>query len=59
MIHDKNLEHSLNQMIDALERKIDNIGPTRLRHNMSEQVVNLRITLKTFNQDDYERVTDE
>lgn len=54
MLHDKQLEKLLNKQIDNLERKIDWIGPTPLRHKMSEQAVGMRLTLRDFDQNAYE-----
>lgn len=55
MMKDKQLEKQLNFMIDRLEIKIDYIGPTPLRHQMSAQIVEMRKTLKSFDQENYEK----
>ena len=54
MLHDKVLEHHLNTKIDNLERLIDRIGPTPLRHEMNEHAVGMRLALRNFDQNAYE-----
>lgn len=53
-LKDKNLEDRLLHVIKILEREIDCIGPTPLRHEMNEKVVTLRKTLLEFDQEKYE-----
>ena len=54
-IHDRDLEQSLLSELGVLERLIDYVGPTPLRHRMNELIVDARVTLLNFDQDDYER----
>ena len=49
---DKELERKLLNMMLKLERKIDCIAPTELRHLLSAQLVSMRIDLKEYKQHD-------
>ena len=52
-LRNKELEEKLMYRLWLLERDIDYIAPTPLRHAMSEQLVNMRKTLT-----EYEEVSD-
>lgn len=54
-LRDKDLEKRLLACMKRLEEElISAIGPTPLRHALSKQLVDMRITLKNFDQDKYE-----
>lgn len=53
-LHDKKLELNLLRLIQNLEHKIDCVGPTPLRHKLSELAVEMRLQIRQFDQDEYE-----
>ncbi len=53
-ITDRKLETKLRKQMSKLERSIDAIAPTPLRHEMSEYLTNMRITLTKFDQRKYD-----
>jgi len=54
MIKDTELERKLNKTTDKLERLIDYIGPTPLRHALNEKIVDIRLQLRNYRQEDEE-----
>lgn len=54
MIRDKVLEKKILRKLLELEILNDSIGPTPLRHMLSELIVQTRLTLIKFNQADWE-----
>jgi hypothetical protein len=55
-INDKELEHRLFKSLKRLEKKVDNIGPTPVRHKLSELIVEMRKVLSEFDQEEYEKI---
>ena len=53
---DKHLEAKLLKQLLKLELLNDAVGPTALRHRLSDLIVQTRRTLKSFDQEEYERV---
>lgn len=58
-LNDKDLDKKLHKMIDKLERLVDEIGPTPLRHLLSEHVVAMRMAIRRFDQATYDQATYE
>ena len=55
-LKDKKLERIITETLYVLERQIDAIGPTPLRHKLSELVVEARMQLRSFDQADFEKL---
>lgn len=53
-LRDQQLERKLQQQLDKLERTNDAVGPTIVRHRLSELIVQMRNILRDFNQAKYE-----
>jgi hypothetical protein len=49
-LRDRQLESKLFKQLDQLERTVDYIGPTPLRHRLSELIVEMRREIWTFDQ---------
>lgn len=50
-IKDVELEKEVLRMMLELEKKIDYIAPTSLRHRLSDKLVDMRMTLLKFDQE--------
>lgn len=50
-LRDIKLEKSLFRSLNRLQILIDSIGPTALRHDLDEQLVDMRATIWNFEQD--------
>lgn len=55
MIHDKLLEKKLLEYLKKLERLNDEVGPTPLRHKLSEKIVEMRMAIRNFDQEAYDK----
>lgn len=53
-LNDRALEGEIFLQIAALERTIDSIGPTPLRHSLSESIVEMRRKIWAFDQSKWE-----
>lgn len=49
-LNDTPLQDSILYTLNCVEMLIDNIGPTKLRHELSEQLVQMRATIWEFDQ---------
>lgn len=49
-LNDKRLEKSLFDQLVRLEMTIDSVGPTPLRHELSEKLVQMRAAIWAFDQ---------
>ena len=49
-LNDVALQESIFHTLGCLENLIDNISPTKLRHELSEQIVQMRATIWEFDQ---------
>ena len=55
-LHDTRLEREIFSKLAVLERTIDAIGPTPLRHKLSELIVEMRYEIWSFDQVTFERL---
>lgn len=49
-LHDRDLEAALFAKLRSLEELVDQIGPTPLRHELSERIVQMRAEIWAFDQ---------
>jgi hypothetical protein len=55
-LRDKRLENKILISLKNLEKLVDYIGPTIIRHLLNEHILIMRLALKDFNQDTYEKL---
>lgn len=49
-LKDKNLQDAIFSQLNSLERLVDKVGPTPLRHKLSELIVQMRTEIWAFDQ---------
>lgn len=52
-LSDKQMETKIFEALSKLERTIDAVGPTPVRHRLSELIVEMRETIWGFDQEGY------